>query len=102
MEQVQTKFKRLVFIHKVAFICNLFFALCMVIRYSHADTVTPQPIVELITILGWLFSPAINLICLCVSFVVVLKKGKGLFVPLWLIVANVVFFILQIFYFFLT
>ena len=102
MEQVQTRFKSLVFIHKVAFICNIFFALCMIIRYSHADTVIPQPIVELTTILGWLFSPAINLISLCVSFVVVLKRGKGLSIPLWLIVVNVVFFVLQIFYFFLS
>ena len=102
MEHVQTRFRRILFIHKVAFICNIFFLLCMVIRYSHADTVIPQPIVELTTILGWLFSPAINLICLCVSFVVVLKRGKAVSVPLWLIVANLIFFVVQIFYFFLS
>jgi len=102
MEQVKTKFKRLLFLHRVAFICNIFFLLCMGIRYSHADAVIPQPIVELTTILGWIFSPAINLICMSISFIVVLKKGRGLYVPVWLLVSNFIFFIVEIFYFFLT
>lgn len=74
----------------------------MVIRYTHADTVIPQPIVELAAILGWAFSPVMNLVCLCVSLIVVLKKGKGLYLPVWLIASNVIFFIVEIFYFFLS
>ena len=102
MEQVKPKFKKLLFLHRVAFICNIFFLFCMVIRYTHADAVIPQPIVELSTILGWLFSPAINLITLAVSLIIVLKTGKGLYVPLWLIASNLIFFIIEIFYFFLS
>ena len=102
MEQVKAKFRRLLFLHRVAFICNIFFLVCMVLRYSHAEKVVPQPVVELSAILGWIFSPAVNLVCLVVSLILVLKKGKGLYVPVWLIASNLVFFTFEIFYFFLT
>ena len=102
MEQVKSKFRRLLFLHRVAFICNVFFVLCMIIRYTNADKIIPQPLVELSTILGWIFSTVINLVCIFISLVLVLKKGKGLSVPLWLIASNLIFFIIEIFYFFLS
>jgi hypothetical protein len=102
MDKVKTKFVSLSFAHRVAFICNIFFVLCMIIRYTNADKIIPQPLIELSAILGWIFSPAINLICLFVSFVLVLKEGKGINAPLWLVVANLFFFVFEIFYFFIS
>src|SRR5258706_6934657 len=102
MEEVKTRFKRLLFLYRVAFICNIFFVLCMIIRYTNADKIIPQPLIELSTILGWVFSPVINLVCIFISVVLVIKKGKGLTIPLWLIVANLFFFVSEIFYFFIS
>ena len=102
MEKAKTKFVSLLFAHRVAFICNILFVVCLIIRYTNGDKIIPQPLIELSAILGWIFSPAINLICLFVSFVLVLKEGKGIKVPLWLITANLFFFVSEIFYFFIS
>jgi hypothetical protein len=74
----------------------------MIIRYTNADKIIPQPLVELSTLLGWIFSPVINLVCIFISLVLVMKKGKGLIIPLWLIVTNLLFFFSEIFYFFIS
>jgi hypothetical protein len=71
-------------------------------RYTNADKIIPQPLVELSTILGWICSPVINLVCIFISLVLVMKKGRGLTVPLWLIIANLLFFVSEIFYFFIS
>lgn len=87
---------------RLAFICNIFFLVCLLLRYTHFDKIIPQPLIEFSAILGWFFSPVINFIVLVIAFIIVLKKSRPVFVPLWLIAANVIFFIAELFYFFLS
>ena len=102
MMQAKQKTNRLRFLHRVAFICNTFFLICLMIRFTHADKYIPQPVIELSTLLGWIFSPFINTVCIIISLIVIFKKGKGLNVPLWLVALNVFFFSCEIFYFFIS
>ncbi len=71
-------------------------------RYSNTDVFIPQPVIEIATLLGWIFSPVINTVCIILSLIAVLKKGKGLNIALWLIALNVFFFLCEIFYFFIS
>lgn len=102
MKQANQKTNKLRFLHRVALICNVFFLVCLMIRFTHVDAVIPQPLVEIAALLGWIFSPVINVICIVASLIVVLKKGKGLQIPLWLIAFNFFFFGFEIFYFFIS
>jgi hypothetical protein len=96
------KASKLRILFRLAFICNIFFIVCLLLRYSHADNVIPQPLIELSAILGWFFSPVINLATVTIALVRVLRRGRGIFVPTWLIAFNLIFFIGEIFYFFLA
>lgn len=98
---LKQKPKRLLFFYRVAFICNVFFLACLIIRYTNADAIIPQPLIKLAAILGWIFSPVINMVCILISFIAVLKD-KGLYISLWLIILNVFFFGCEIFYFFIV
>lgn len=71
-------------------------------RYTHAEAFMPQPVIQIATLLGWIFSPVINTVCVILSLIAVLKKGKGLNIALWLIAANIFFFAVEIFYFFIS
>lgn len=101
MKQATQKPNRLLFFYRVAFICNVFFLVCLLIRYTNADAIILQPLIKLAAILGWIFSPVINTFCILISLIAVLKKDSGLNVPFWLIVLNVLFFGCEIFYFFI-
>jgi hypothetical protein len=99
-EKKQASKLRILF--RLAFICNIFFIFCLLLRYSHVDEIIPQPLIELSAILGWFFSPVINLTTVIIALVLVLRRGRGIFVPTWLIAFNLIFFIGEIFYFFLS
>jgi hypothetical protein len=101
-QEVKKKASKLRILFRLAFICNIFFLVCLLIRYSNADKFIPQPLIELSAILGWFFSPVINLVVLVIALIIVLRKGRGIFVPTWLISFNLIFFISEIFYFFLS
>ncbi len=72
------------------------------IRYTHAEKFLPQPIIEIATLLGWIFSPFINMVCVILTLIAVLKKNSVQSIRLWLIAANIFFFACEIFYFFIS
>lgn len=85
----------LLFLSRVAFICNLFFLLAFSLRIY--DWLKIEDIRSTIIIAGWvlsvIFNPAVNL-CYLVLFWV--NKKKLAIVPAWLIVMNILFLMLQL------
>jgi hypothetical protein len=99
MEEMKEKASRLGILFRVAFICNIFFIVCIILRYSGAPQYIPQPLIELSIILGW---PAmlINLISFILALILISRVRKKQ-VPLWLLYSNIIFFIAQFYFFFL-
>jgi hypothetical protein len=85
------------FLSRVAFICNVFFLLAVSIQFS--NWIHNQDLTSFIAILGYffvvLFNPLVNL-CYLVLFVI--RKKFWTVVPAWLITANILFLIMQLFY----
>jgi len=84
---------------RIAFICNLFFIVCMIMRYTTAPAYLPQPVIELSLILGW---PAmfINLLSFILALVLI-SRFRRRQIPLWLLYINIIFFLIQIYFFFI-
>ncbi len=89
----------LLFISRVALLCNLCFMVCIIIRYTH-DFINNQNVTSYIIILGLGASFVINLFVNILSVFTLLQK-KETWVPVWLSMINLLFFIAQIFYFFI-
>jgi hypothetical protein len=89
--------KWLSFLSRLAFICNIFFLLAFSLMISRY--ITNETVVSTILIIGYflviLFSPLVNL-CYLVLFL--LRKKFWHFIPSWLITANVMFLLMEIFY----
>jgi hypothetical protein len=85
----------LLFLSKLAFICNLAFLVSFSLRTG--SWLQNQEIASYIIITGWvlgiLFNPAVNLVYLFLFWV---KKKKLEVVPAWLMVMNILFLILQL------
>lgn len=85
----------LLFLSRVAFICNLLFLVSFSLRLY--DWLKVEDIKSTIIILGWvlsiIFNPLANLCYILIFWV----KRKGLaIVPAWLIVMNILFLFLQL------
>lgn len=82
---------------RIAFICNIFFLLAVALRFT--SWVRDPDLVSLIIIIGYvlvvLFNPLVNL---CYLILFIFRKKLGTVVPAWLITANLMFLIMQIFY----
>lgn len=87
----------LLFLSKLAFVCNVFFLLAVSLQLG--NWLTNPDITATIAIIGYfmvvLFNPLVNL-CYLALFVV--RKKFWLVVPSWLITANILFLVMQIFY----
>jgi hypothetical protein len=85
------------FLSRLAFICNVFFLLAFSLRIS--NWVTDPDLAGTILIIGYffvvLFSPLVNI---CYLFMFLLRKKFWIVVPSWLITANILFLVMQIFY----
>lgn len=90
---------RLRLLFKIAFICNICFLICMVMRYSTAPKYIPQPIIELSIILGW-SAILVNLVSFVMALILI-SRIRTRKVPLWLLYTNIVFFIAQFYFFFI-
>ncbi|WP_090662247.1 hypothetical protein [Parafilimonas terrae] len=98
-EQAIKKASKLRILFRMAFICNIFFIICMIMRYTTLPKYIPQPLIEFAIVLGWL-APVINFI----NFMLVLilpSRVKNKFIPLWLLYVNIICFLLQIYFFFI-
>ena len=89
--------RRTLFLSRVAFVCNVFFLLAFSVQVSR--WLTNPEVVSFIMLMGYmlvlLFSPLVNI---CYLVLLLLRKKFWLVVPAWLITANVLFLIMQIFY----
>ncbi len=85
----------LLFMARVAFICNVFFIACLVFRYY--DLVSLNSLKGFIIIVGWLMAPFINAVMhslLVFSFY--RKKVPDQLIPRWLLAINLITLLLQL------
>lgn len=82
---------------RLAFICNLFFLLAFSIQISNwiKDEQLISTIVVIGYVMGFLINPLANF---CYLFTVILARKRLAIVPAWLIVANVLFLVIDAFY----
>lgn len=95
VEKEKSKRGAAAFLQRVTFIANIFFAACLVIRYT--ESALTQSLTGIIIILGWLMPPFLYIIAIIATFTS--RNNKP---PVWLIVVNTLFFIFQILYFLST
>ena len=99
LEETREKASRLRILFKIAFICNIFFIVCMFLLFSHIDKYVSQPIIELSLILGW-SAMFINLFNFILALILISRIQKRQ-VPLWLLYTNIILFLGEIFFFFI-
>jgi hypothetical protein len=89
--------KGLLFLSRLAFICNCLFVLCLVLQRT-PDILHSQDLKGLIIILGWAGAPILNFVVNIWQLgLLVYKRSSQL--PKWLILSNLLFLIIQFFYF---
>ncbi len=82
------------FINRVAFICNILFLYCWLVRHTK-DFLGNQDINSIIILLGWGASFFMNILLHGLWLYLMYKKEKAM-VPFWLKVSNSLFFAVQI------
>jgi hypothetical protein len=89
----------LLFLSRLAFICGVFFMLSvsLLIRDWAKDDAITSTIITLGYAMGLVIVPSVNLCYLVILFV---KRRLAVYVPLWLVVANILFLFILIFYIF--
>ena len=87
----------LLFLSRLAFICNVFFLLAVSLQISH--WLKNEDLAGTIAILGYLLvallNPLANIFYLSLFLI---RKKFWQVVPSWLITANILFLVMQIFY----
>lgn len=99
MEAEKKKASKLRILFRLAFICNVFFIVVVFMRYTTLPSFIPQPLVAFSLTLGWL-APIINLINFILALIFLPRLRKG-FIPYWLLYANIICFLGQIYFFFI-
>lgn len=89
----------LLFLSRLAFICGIFLLLSfsLLLRDWAQDDAITSTIITLGYIMGLVILPVVNVSYLVVLFV---KRRISIYVPLWLVVANILFLFILIFYIF--
>ena len=89
----------LLFLSRLAFICGIFFLLSvsLLIKDWTKDDAITSTIITIGYIMGLVIVPSVNLCYLVVLFV---KRRISIYVPLWLIISNILFLFILIFYIF--
>lgn len=91
--------KGLLFLARLALICNVLFLFCLVMQRVH-DLMPQGSVKSTIIVLGWFVAPFVNL---AVNLWVVSARilGKAVPVPGWLTVSNLLILVLQFFVYFI-
>lgn len=88
----------LLFLSRVALICNLFFIVCLLLSYTHLSL--PEAVKSFIIIAGYPMSLALNLVVnVGIIYLLLVKKTEVLNKKITLF--NLICFLFQIAYFFL-
>jgi hypothetical protein len=98
-DQTSNSFKWLLFLSRLAFICNV----CFLIAFSVQMTnwIQNEDITSMVALIGYLMGFIINpLLCLSYLVVFILSRKKLLIVPSWLLTANILFLVIQMLYIF--
>jgi hypothetical protein len=80
---------------RVAFLCNLFFIVCVILRYK--NVIDDQSLKGFIVVVGWLIAPVVTVtvnVILLSSYI--LKRIPLDFIPKWLIVVNIIMQLAQL------
>jgi ABC-type molybdate transport system permease subunit len=83
------------FLSRVAFICNLFFLLSVLLQWKYValhPTITSTIIITGLFLAPFVFNPLVNLFYL---LMLLRRKGAATVVPTWLMRANFIFLLLQ-------
>lgn len=90
--------QKILFLSRVAFICNCFFVIAVSLRFS--NWISNPDLQSTVAQLGLVMAIPINVV-LQLTLLVLLLIGKrpGRHIPLWLLAGNVLFLMLQVFYF---
>jgi len=88
----------LLFLSRVAFICNIFFLLTFSFRFY--QWISEESLASTIIVLGYflavfLFTPVVNL---CYLILYILRRSPVKYIPHWLMVSNILFLVLQLIY----
>ena len=89
----------LLFLSRLAFICGIFFLLSvsLLIKDWLTDDTMVSTIITIGYFMGMIVLPAISL---CYLGVVLVKRKLRDYVPLWLVIANILFFLFLIYFIF--
>jgi hypothetical protein len=87
--------KGLLFLARLALLCNLFFLVCLVMQRT-ADLIGAQDVKSVIIILGWFLAPFVNLWA-NIAWLIRLLRKKQVNLPVWLAVTNLLFLVLELF-----
>jgi hypothetical protein len=89
----------LLFLSRLAFICGLFFTLSftLLIKKWVNNPELESTIITIGYVMGMIILPVTNL---CYLAVLIIKKKLSAYVPLWLILANVLFLLFLIYFIF--
>jgi hypothetical protein len=88
--------RRLLFLSRVALICNVFFLLAVSLQL--ANWLHNTDLVALIVMLGYLMVAIVNpLVNLLILLLLLIRRRLPL-IPTWLIIVNFLFLVLQILY----
>lgn len=98
-EEEKKKASKLRILFRLAFICNIFFIVCIFLRYTTLPAFIPQPLVEFSIILGWL-SPVINFFNFVLALIF-LSRFREKQIPYWLLYVNIISFLGEIYFFFI-
>jgi len=99
IEQEKKKASKLRILFRLAFICNIFFIICIIMRFTTLPGYIPQPLVEFSIILGWA-APLINFLNFVLALIF-LSRIRQRQIPFWLLYVNIICFLIQIFFFFI-
>ncbi len=86
--------KGLLFLSRLALICNLLFAVCLVFQRI-PETGLPDAVKGTVLVLGWILPVFINF-SLIIAYLINALLTKATSVPAWLIITNILFFIAQV------
>jgi len=86
---------RLLFFSRVAFLCNICFLVTFVIRFVPAlkEAFFVSTIVIIGLVMSIVINVMVNLFCL---LMVMTRKPLRQYVPLWLMITNFLFFVIQV------
>jgi uncharacterized BrkB/YihY/UPF0761 family membrane protein len=97
--QTRDSFRWLLFLSRVAFICNICFLIAFSIQMT--DWIKNQDITSMIALVGYLMGFIINpFLNLCYLVLLIVARRKLKIVPSWLLTANILFLVIQTLYIF--